>query len=214
MLGWFQALMPREEKFFDFFNRHAKTLVLGADALRLLLDGGPHIAACCEKVFKHEHEADEITHEVMLAVRRTFITPFDRSDIQDLIGSMDDAIDQMQQTAKAITLYEVTEFDPQMREIGDLIVRAAHLTVEIVGALQFMRRDAAKLTQLTQEMVRLEEQTDQLHDDGLKRLFLTHRHSDPMAFIVGTEIYSHLEKVADRFEDVANRVNGIVIEHL
>ena len=214
MLGWFQALMPREEKFFDYFNRHSATLVAGAEALRRLLDGGPNIAARCEEIFQHEHKADEITHEVMLAVRRTFITPFDRSDIQDLISSMDDAIDQMQQTAKAITLYEVTEFDPQMREMGDLIVRAAHLTVEIVSALQHMRREAGKLSQLTQEMVRIEEATDQLHDEGLKRLFQTHRHSDPMAFIVGTEIYSHLERVADRFEDVANRVNGIVIEHL
>lgn len=214
MLAWFQALLPREERFFDFFEAHAAALKCGAGALRSVLDGGDDVPAHCAEVARHEAAADEIARQVQLAVRRTFITPFDRSDIQDLIGSMDDAIDQMQQTAKAITLYEVTEFDPQMREMGDLIVRAAHLTVEIVGALQFMRRDAAKLTQLTQEMVRLEEQTDQLHDEGLKRLFVTHRHSDPMAFIVGTEIYSHLEKVADRFEDVANRVNGIVIEHL
>ena len=214
MLGWFQALMPREEKFFDHFARHAQTLVAGAAALRELLDGGPSASDCCQRVFKHEHEADDVTRDVLLAVRRTFITPFDRGDIQDLITSMDDAIDQMQQTAKAITLYEVTEFEPEMREMGDIIVRAAALTVEIIAALRQMRREAGRLSALAEEMVRIEDQADQLHDKGLKQLFTTHRHSDPMAFIVGTEIYGHLEKVVDRFEDVANRVNGIVIEHL
>lgn len=214
MLGWFQALMPREEKFFDHFARHAQVLVAGADALRQLLDGGENVKSCCERVFKHETEADAITHEVMLAVRRTFITPFDRSDIQDLVASMDDAIDQMQQTAKAIMLFEVTEFDPQMKQMGDIIVRSAAITVEVIAALRDMRKQANKLSQLTGDMAQLEEQADHLHDAGLKQLFLTHRQSDPMAFIVGTEIYSHLEKVVDRFEDVANRVNGIVIEHL
>ncbi len=214
MISWFQALMPREEKFFDHFERHADVLVAGADALRKVLEGGDNIAANCELVFQHESKADEITHEVMLAVRRTFITPFDRSDIQDLVASMDDAIDQMQQTAKAILLYEVTTFEPQMKAMGDLIVRAAAITVQIIHALRHMRREANNLTKLTGEVVLIEDQADHLHDDGLKRLFLAHRQSDPMAFIVGTEIYSHLEKVVDRFEDVANRVNGIVIEHL
>jgi uncharacterized protein Yka (UPF0111/DUF47 family) len=71
MLSWFQALMPREEKFFDHFARHAQVLVAGADALRQLLEGGENVKSCCERVFKHENEADAITHEVMLAVRRT-----------------------------------------------------------------------------------------------------------------------------------------------
>ena len=214
MLGWFQALMPREEKFFDHFERHARTLVAGADALRELLNGGPGIAGCCQRVSQHENEADAITRDVLLAVRRTFITPFDRGDIQDLITSMDDAIDQMQQTAKAISLYEVSAFEPQMREMGDIIVRAAHLAVEIITALRQMRREATRLSTLAEEMVRIEDQADHLHDQGLKQLFLAHRQSDPMGFIVGAEIYSHLEKVVDRFEDVANRVSGIVIEHL
>ena len=77
-----------------------------------------------------------------------------------------------------------------------------------------MRREATRLSTLAEEMVRIEDQADHLHDQGLKQLFLAHRQSDPMGFIVGAEIYSHLEKVVDRFEDVANRVSGIVIEHL
>ena len=93
---------------------------------------------------KLEAEADAITRDVMLAVRRTFITPFDRGDIQHLITSMDDAIDQMHQTAKTITLFEVTQFDPRMRNLGDLSIKAAGLTVEAVAALRQMRREATR----------------------------------------------------------------------
>ncbi len=206
--------MPREEKFFDLFERHAQTLVAGSRALRSVLDGGPDLAVNCARVSTHESEADAIARDVMLAVRRTFITPFDRGDIQELIASMDDAIDQMQQTTKAITLFEVTQFDPLMREMGDLIVKAADLTVLLVGALRQMRREATRLSAMVEEMTELEEQTDQLHDRGIKALFLTHRTADPMAFIVGSEIFGHLEKVADRFEDVANRISAILIEHI
>src|SRR5918997_3483989 len=110
MLRWFQALMPREERFFDLFARHAQTLSAGAEALRGVLQGGESVPRYCEIIAEREHEADEITREVMQAVRRTFITPFDRSDIQGLISSMDDAIDQMHKTAKTITLFELREF--------------------------------------------------------------------------------------------------------
>lgn len=206
--------MPREEKFFDLFEKHAQTLVAGSRALRETLNGGPGIAENCALVSFHENEADAIARDVMLAVRRTFITPFDRGDIQDLIASMDDAIDQMQRTTKAIKLFEISQFDDTMREMGDIIVKSADLSVELIGALRQMRREAARLGVLTETMTELEEQSDQLHDAGIKALFLAHRTTDTMAFIVGSEMYGHLEKVVDRFEDVANRVNGILIEHI
>ena len=127
-MQWFQALMPKEERFFDLFDRHAATLLKGALALRELLQGGEGVPAACKLVMKHEEEADEITREVLLAVRRTFITPFDRGDIKELTTHLDDCIDQMQKTAKAISLFEVSTFEPQMREMGDIIVRAAEIS--------------------------------------------------------------------------------------
>jgi hypothetical protein len=214
MLRWFQALMPKEERFFELFARHSQTLVAGAEALRSLLHGGEAVPHWCRVIVEREEEADAIAREVLAMVRRTFITPFDRSDIQDLIGSMDDAIDQMHQTAKAITLYEVREFDPLMREMGDLIVEAANLTVEAVPLLASVGREAARLAVITEAVVKLEERSDALHDKGRRDLFLRHRGGDAMAFIVGDEIYDHLEKVSDRFEDVANEINAIVIEHV
>ncbi len=213
MLSWFQALMPREERFFDLFERHAETLVAGSRALRALLDGGDGVLARSDEIRRREHEADAITRDVLLAVRRTFITPFDRSDIRDLITAMDDAIDQMHQTAKATLLYEMREFDPSMRRMGDIIVQAAELTRGAIPLLRAMRQNAGKLNAFGEEITRTEDEADGIHDHGLKTLFQAHRHSDPMAFIVGAEVYGHLEKVVDGFEDVANRVTGIVIEH-
>jgi predicted phosphate transport protein (TIGR00153 family) len=213
MLGWFRALMPKEERFFQLFSRHAETLVLGAEALRELLEGGEGVAACCERIVRHEHEADVIARETMQAVRRTFITPFDRSDIQALAGSLDDAIDQMQKTAKAITLFEVSGFEPPMREMGDIILVSARRTVEAVALLSSMQRNAATINAFAEEITQLEERADDVHDRGLKALFQKCRASDPMGFIIGQEVYDHLEKVMDRFEDVANRISGILIEH-
>jgi uncharacterized protein len=213
MLGWFRALMPKEERFFELFARHSRTLVAGAGALERLLEGGEAVPRHCREIAAHEHEADEVTREVLLAVRRTFITPFDRGDIKDLITSMDDAIDQMHQTAKAITLFEVRSFEPPMREMGGLIAHAAALTAEAVPLLASVGKEASRLGAYAEEVVRIEGRADELHDAGLKALFLAHRGSDPMAYVVGAEIYGHLERVVDRFEDVANEVHGLVIEH-
>ena len=160
-----------------------------------------------------EHKADAVTREVLLAVRRTFITPFDRGDIKDLITSMDDAIDQMQKTAKAIQLFEVSDFKPHMRQMGDVIVEAAKLVSDIVPLLRAMHDNASRINAKAEQLTRAEERADQLYDDGLKALYNKGK-ADPMAYIVGLEIYDHLEKVVDRLEDVANRVSGIVIEHV
>ena len=124
MLRWFRALLPKEERFFDLFARHSHTLLQGAEALEGVLRGGEETAVYCQRVNQFENDADLITREVLTAVRRTFITPFDRGDIKDLIRSMDDAIDQMQQTAKAVVLFEVRSFEPPMREIGSFSYNA------------------------------------------------------------------------------------------
>jgi uncharacterized protein Yka (UPF0111/DUF47 family) len=156
MLGWFRALMPREERFFELFTRHARVTLAGAEALRALLRGGD-VPQCCLEITRRENEADEITREVLTALRRTFITPLDRGDIKDLITSMDDAIDQMNQTAKVITLFELRSFEPPMREMGEIIVRSARLSMDAVPLLGSLSRESSRLHGLTEEMIRLEE---------------------------------------------------------
>ena len=199
MLAWFRALMPKEDRFFDLFERHAATLVDGAAAYRAIAD--------------HEDRADAITREALHAVRRTFITPFDRGDIQALVGSLDDAIDQMLKTAKAVQLFEVTAFEPAMREMGAVIAEAAAVVAEALPKLRALGENAADLNALTERVIQLEGRADDLHNAGLKALFKASR-QDPMAFLIGSQLYDHLEKVMDRFEDVANQISSIVVEHV
>ena len=214
MLGWFQTLLPKEDNFFRLFDAHAATLIKGAEALRNVLEGGDETPHWCQKIVDHEHEADEVAREVLFAVRRSFITPFDRSDIRGLTNSLDDSIDQMQKTAKVITLYEMRSFTPQMRQLGDIAVDAALLTVEAVSLLPAMRRNHGRLNELTEKIARLESDSDTLYDAGMKALYQDNKTVDAMAFITGAQVYDHLEKVVDRFEDVANEISGVLVEHL
>ena len=163
----------------------------------------------------YENEADDVAREVLFAVRRSFITPFDRSDIRGLTNSLDDAIDQMQKTAKTVTLYELRGFAPKMRELGDIAVSCAALTVEAVSLLPDMRRNRERLNTLTEQLTDLESESDNLYDQGMRALYAEQRDAgDALAFIIAAEVYDHLEKVVDRFEDVANRISGIVVEKL
>jgi predicted phosphate transport protein (TIGR00153 family) len=214
MLRWFQALMPREDRFFELYNAHAKVLVHGAQALQEVLKGGPGVGEAARKLFAFEAQADEIARNVLVLVRRTFITPFDRSDIKDLINTLDDTIDQMQKTAKAIVLFEVDVLEPEMAQMGERVLQAAELTVEAVGLLGSLRENSTRLNAITEAIIRLEDDTDTLNDNGIKELFRRHRDGNVMHYIVGIEIYNHLERVMDRFEDVAHRISGIVIEQV
>ena len=214
MLGWFQSLMPKQGRFFDQFEAHAATLVAGAGALARLLHGEGAIDDEIAAIHAHEHAADDITRDVLQDVRRVFVTPFDRSAITDLIGVMDDAIDQMNGTATSIQLFGVTEFTPQMRDMSGIIVEAARITAEAIPLLRNLAANAGRLHDLTARMIRIEGQADDIHDDGIRNLYKEACDAnDPMKFVVGREIYSHLEKVVDRFEDVANEIQGLVIDH-
>ena len=215
MLGWFNALMPKEGRFFALFAQHATIVVAGAEALRSVLKGGDDVERYCRIIAERENEADEITRQVLIAVRRTFITPFDRSDIQDLISLLDDSIDQMNKTAKTILLFEVRRFEPQMQQMGDVILQASQLTLEAMSLLSSIPRNAGRLTALTEEGIRIEEHADQIHDQGRKKLFLaTKDKGNVMDYIIGTELYDDLESVVDRFEDVSNEVNALIVDQL
>ncbi|MDO3434188.1 DUF47 family protein [Rhizobium sp. CBN3] len=213
MLGWFRKLMPREDRFFVLFEQHSRRIVDAAQALDRLLSG-VEIEHQCETIVRLEDQADDITREVMQAVRRSFITPFDRGDIKDLIQSMDDAIDMMHKTVKTIRLFEQTSFDPGMQEMGKTVVEAANLISEAIPLLDRMSANAPRLSAIVEQVTRVEGRSDELHEQGLKDLFRRHGAGNAMAYMIGSEIYGELEKVVDRFEDVANEISGIVIENV
>jgi uncharacterized protein len=171
MLGWFKALMPKEERFFLLFVQHAKIVVAGAEALCGVLKGGDQVEHYCHIISEQETAADEITRQALSAVRRTFITPFDRTDIQDLVSSLDDSIDEINKTAKSIMLYEVRHFEPQMQQMGDAILQASQLTVEAMQLLVSIPRYAGRLAALTEEVIRIEELADQPTPPRLRLLW-------------------------------------------
>ena len=212
MLGWFRNLMPDQGRFFDQFEEHAAVTVAGAEALSRLFHGDGEVGDHVAEIERREHEADDVTRNVLMDVRRVFVTPFDRSAISDLIGVMDDAVDQMHQTANTIDLYGVREFDSQMVAMSEAILEAATVTAEAIPLLRKLAPNAARLHELTERLVRIEGRGDDMHAAGLKSLF-ARAQGDAMAFMIGREIYSHLERVCDRFEDVANEIQGLVIDH-
>jgi predicted phosphate transport protein (TIGR00153 family) len=214
MLGWFNALMPKEQRFFDLFAQHSEVVVAGAQALRAMLEGGDAVPHHCQTIMDRERDADNVTREVLIAVRRTFITPIDRGAIRNLITAMDNTIDQMQKTAKTIILFNVRTFTPQMKDMGDAIVKSAVLMREAVPLLRSITKEAGRLASLTEQISQIEERGDELHDAGLKELYQKCADANAMGFFIGHEIYDHLEKVVDRFDDVANRISGVVIDHV
>ena len=214
MFNLFKKMMPKEEKFFDLFEAHAAKAVAAAASLRAIFEGGKTITANCKTLMAHEDDADKITEQVMQALRRSFITPFDRSDIKNLISAMDDAVDQMNKTAKAILLFEVAAFEPMMVKMADDAVKLAALSAEALPMLRSVGKNGNRLHAITEQMIAIEDASDRSHEEGIKALFKGKGKKDPMTFIVGSEIYEHLEKVADRFEEVAHVMSGIVIEHV
>jgi len=212
MFAWFQRLLPRRGDFFGMFEAHAATLVGAAQSLRELANDGVAPGPLLQSIQDREHEADEVIRQVLMAVRRTFLTPFDRGAITSLIGAMDDSIDEMLAAARAIDLYELRELRSEMKEIVNLISEAAAVTAEAVPLLRDVNANAAKLHQLTGRLVSLEGEADDIHAAGLKRAFRTAK-EDPLQFAVAREVFKNLERVTDAFEDVANEIDGIVIDH-
>ena len=212
MFAWFQRLLPRKGDFFGMFEAHAATLVGAADALRRLTSDSATTSDVLKTIRDREHDADEVIRQVLTEVRRTFLTPFDRGAITSLIVAMDDAIDEMLAAARAIDLYELRELRPEMKQVVNLIADAAAVTAEAVPLLRNVSSNGHRLHELTGKVVTLEGQADEIHATGLKNAFQTAR-QDPLQFAVAREVFKNLERVMDAFEDVANEIDGIVIDN-
>ena len=216
MFRWFRRLMPREEGFFTMYAGYADAIVRGAEELRGMLAGGEAaVRRHYPGVLAAEDDADSITREVVQAARRTFVTPFDRGDIQALISRMDDTLDQMKKAAKAIVLFEMTEFDPELQRMGDAALRCAGLLREAVPLLASISPNAARINEICEQIRHVEGEADDVHDAGVTELFRRYRSpGDAMSFIAAREVFDQLERIVDRFDDAANEIEGIVVEHI
>jgi predicted phosphate transport protein (TIGR00153 family) len=214
MLQWFQRLMPRQSAFFPAFERHAAVMVKAAVTLREMVASGDQLIPRFQEILQLEHEADGIAREVHLGLRTTFITPFDREDIQSLITSMDDSVDQCKATAKAIMLFEMTNFEPDMRKMADAVVDCSQLAQRAIALLSDVAKNATALNEICLQITHIEGGADDFYDRGLELLYQKVKGGDALEFIRGSEVYKHLEDTVDSLDDVADEIQGIVIEHV
>jgi len=203
-------LMPREGKFFDLFNAHAAQIAEGGRALAQLFSNFEASAAHAERIDTAEHSADKITHETIALLHKTFITPLDRDQIHQLITNMDDVLDLIQDTAESIVLYDIRRVSPEAQQLAQICQMTCDRVKAAVGLLSDLSRSEAIL-KTCEEIDRLESDADRVMRTAMSRLF--REESDVKQLIKLRSIYELLELITDRCEDVANIVEGIVLEH-
>jgi hypothetical protein len=205
-----RRILPRETSFFDFFDRHAQLTIRGAKEFLDLVTTTTNVTARAKHIKEIEHEADVVTHQCVEALHRTFVTPMERDDIHRLITRMDDIMDFIEAAAEQIALYELEEMTPEARALADVLVRAAQDVAEAVHGLRSLKNSTAIL-ELCIEINRLENEGDSILRNAVARLFKEEK--DPLMIIKWKEIYEDLENATDRCEDVANIIEGVVLEN-
>jgi predicted phosphate transport protein (TIGR00153 family) len=206
----FKWLLPREEDFFRLFERHAALTVDGARQFATLVAGGQDTRALAARIKELEHETDVITHTCVERLHTTFITPFDRDDIHRLITRMDDVMDFIESASERIALYEIEEMTPGVQDLSRVLVRATESVATAVAGLADLKRSQAILDACI-EVNRLENEADEILRNAVATLF--RQASDPLLVMKWKEVYEALENATDRCEDVANIVEGVVLEH-
>jgi predicted phosphate transport protein (TIGR00153 family) len=203
-------LMPREGKFFDLFNAHAAQIAEGGRALAQLFTNFEAAATHAERIDVAEHSADKITHETIALLHKTFITPIDRDQIHQLITNMDDVLDLIQDTAESIVLYDIRRVSPEAQQLAQICQMTCDRVKAAVGLLANLS-DSEAIMKTCEEIDRLESDADRVMRSAMSRLF--REESDVKQLIKLRSIYELLELITDRCEDVANIIEGIVLEH-
>ena len=211
-LRLFRSLMPKEERFVELFAEHAEKIIAAAQALEDMMGEGADHATHFRRICSIEGEADKVTRTTIQALHRSFITPFDRDQIHQLITLMDETVDSIEDVAQRADLYGVRDFTHDMRDLAAGITQCARLLQEAIGYLPDITRNAETINRLCDEIGQQESAADKRQRDGLRALFATEK--DPVILIARKEIYQRLEKVSDRFDDVANVLETIVIEQV
>jgi len=205
----FSRLMPREGRFFEFFSEHADQLVLGARELRALLGNVAELTERKRGIEKIEHRADKITQQTMQLLHQTFITPIDRDEIHQLITRMDDILDLMEDVSQCMFLYDIKAVTDEACKLADICLVSTEKVKAAVVQLSNLKNSATILV-LCKEIDQLESDADHVMRAAMAKLF--REESDVKHLFKMKEIYQLLESVTDRCQDVANIIEGIVLE--
>ena len=206
----FGRLMPQEGRFFELFNEHAEQVVQGSRELAALMASGDDLERRAHNVESIEKRADRITRSTIELLHKTFITPIDRDDIHQLISKMDDILDLIEDSAQLMFLYDVRVPTPEAKKLADICVVCCEKVKSAVALLPNMD-NAAAIMAICTDIDRLESDADHVMRAAIARLFRDE--PDVRELIKLRTVYEHLETVTDRCEDVANIIQGIVLEN-
>ena len=212
----FGKLLPREGNFFTLFNQHAEHIVEGARAFMSMIE---HYGDAVERerlaaaVISAEHKADKVTAEVNRMLHKTFITPIDREQIHGLINAMDDILDLLQDTTETMSLYDVKHITEEILRLGEVSARCCERVQQAVSLLPKLSEVSASEAALKtcEEIDHLESDADRVMRSAMSKLFRSE--PDVREVIKLRAIYEMLESITDRCEDVANQIEGIVLEN-
>jgi uncharacterized protein len=212
----FGRLMPRDGNFFALFNEHGDRIAEGARAFMAMVQNyrDPVLRQRhADEVDAAEHAADKVTAEVMRSLHRTFITPIDREQIHGLINAMDDILDLLQDTSEVMSLYDLQHITEDVLRLGEISVRCCERVQHVVTLLPRLKDAAVAESALKtcEEIDQLESDADRVMRGAMSRLF--REEPDTRELIKLKAVYEHLESISDRCEDVANLIEGIVLEN-
>ena len=200
-------LIPREEKFYTDFQAFGDELMRGGRLLEEMLATDQPVWAKADEIKQVEHKCDLLTHEIMLRLNRTFVTPLDREDIHALARSLDDVMDAIDASAALVRLYRLGPIRFGARELARIVTAS---TDQVRLALTALEKNKGLMTHAT-EINRLENEADKLHHEAVSRLFNDER--DPLLVMKWKETLDFLEDATDRCEDVANVLEGVMVKH-
>ena len=206
-----QRLMPKSDDFFSDFEAQAASVVEGTVLLKALLDDFTDVPRKCQGIKDVEHRADDITHRAFARLHTQFITPFDRSEIHRLLSRIDDVLDLADAAAERLGLYDIDVVLPEARELAAVLVEQSRKMEEAVKGLRNMKKNPQVILEACKEMNVLENQADTITRQTMAKLFK--RGNDPLTVMKWKEIIDLLEGATDRAEDVANVIEGVVLEH-
>ncbi len=205
-----EKLMPKSDEFFDDFDAQAEVTVRGAKLLHDLFENFTDIERKVAAIKQVEHEGDDIAHRAFERLHRQFITPFDRAEIHRLLGRIDDVLDLIDATAERLFLFEVGVVPQAAKDLARLLVPATEKMREAVRLLREIK-NPAQILAACREIKTIEGDADALTRTALAALFKSG--ADTLSIIKWKEIYDLMETATDRCEDVANVIEGVVLEH-
>ncbi|HUV03519.1 MAG TPA: DUF47 family protein [Armatimonadota bacterium] len=203
-------ILPRQESFFELFEKQVRTVNGGAQSLAALMGDFKNVEDAAFKIKATEHDADEIAHEIMKKLNMTFVTPLDREDIHALVSALDDILDYIEAAADRMVLYEIKEPTEPAIKLSKILAEATELIVKAVGNLRNLRQPEA-IREACVAINRLENQGDQANRAALAKLF--QMDDRPIEALKWREIYNNIETAIDKCEDVADTLEAIILKN-